>query len=103
MARDLLVVALGVDFAHACSARQSANAIAAQNAGDASVGDLDVVVAREIPDDPDRPEMVFAAQIQNFLHDFGRCLVGRILRDGLCIDQPSFAALVVGSPPTVEA
>ena len=37
MARDLLVVSLGVDFAHTRSARQSANAVAAQNAGDAGV------------------------------------------------------------------
>lgn len=46
MAWDLLVVALGVDLAHARSTRQPANAVTAQNAGDASVRDCDAVVAR---------------------------------------------------------
>jgi hypothetical protein len=46
MAWNLLVVALGVDFAHTRSARQSANAIAAQNAGYASVGDFNAVITR---------------------------------------------------------
>jgi hypothetical protein len=37
MARNLLVVTLGVNFAHAGSARQPTNAIAAQNARQAGI------------------------------------------------------------------
>lgn len=53
MTRHLLVVTLGVDFAHARTARQSTNAIAAQDARDPGVGDCDAVIARQIPDDSD--------------------------------------------------
>ena len=61
MARHLLVVALGVDFAQARSAWAPANAIAAQNACYVSVRDFDVVIARQVPDDPDRSEVIFAS------------------------------------------
>ena len=61
MARQLLVVALGVDFAQARSAWAPANAIAAQNACYVSVRDFDVVIARQVPDDPDRSEVIFAS------------------------------------------
>jgi hypothetical protein len=71
MARNLLVVTLGVDFTHAGSARQSADTVAAQNARNASVGDFDVVIAREIPDDPDGPEVIFATQVEDLLNDLG--------------------------------
>lgn len=102
MARHLLVVALGVDFAHAGSARQAANAITAQNARNASVGDFYAVIAREIPDDPDRSEMIFAAQVEDFVNDLRRRLVGRVIRNGFFINQPGFAALLVGSFPAIE-
>jgi hypothetical protein len=71
MARNLLVVTLGVDFTHAGSARQSADTVAAQNAHNASVGDFDVVIAREIPDDPDGSEVIFATQVEDLLNDLG--------------------------------
>ena len=61
MARQLLVVALGVDFAQARAAWAPANAIAAQNACYVSVRDFDVVIARQVPDDPDRSEVIFAS------------------------------------------
>ena len=53
MTWDLLIVAFGVDFAHAGSARQVANTVAAQNARYTCVGDLDAVITRQISDDPD--------------------------------------------------
>lgn len=46
MAWHLLVITLGVNFAHAGSARQSANTVTAQNARYTSVGDFDVVISR---------------------------------------------------------
>ena len=103
MAGNLLVVTLGVNFAHAGSARQSANTVTTQNARHASVRDCDAVISRQIPDDPDRSEMIFAAQVKDLLHDLGCRLVSRVLWNGLCIDQPGFAALLVGSSPAVEA
>lgn len=103
MPGNLLVVALGVDFAHARSARQPANAIAAQNARYASVGYCDAVITRQVPDGPDRPDVIFATQVKDFVDDLGQRLVGRVLRNGLGVDQPGFAALVVSGLPAVEA
>ena len=103
MAWHLLVITLGVNFAHPRAARQPANAVTTQNARHACVGDFDAVISRQIPDDPDRSEMISAAQVKDLLHDLGWRLVSRVLWNGLCIDQPGFAALLVGSSPAVEA
>lgn len=46
MAWDLLVVTLGANFAHAGSAWQPANAVAAQDARASCVRDFDFVIAR---------------------------------------------------------
>ena len=61
MAGDLLAVALGMDFSHARSARQPTDAVAPEDVGHASIGELDTVIARQVPDDPDGPEVIFAA------------------------------------------
>lgn len=47
VSRQLHAIALGVDFAHARSTRQATNAIAAQNACYACVGDCDAVITRQ--------------------------------------------------------
>jgi hypothetical protein len=94
MAWHLFVVTLGVEFAHARSARQAANTIAAQNACNACVGDSDVVITRQVPNDPDRAEVVFASQVKDLVDDLWRRLVSRIFRNRLFVDQPGFAALV---------
>lgn len=53
MTGNLLVISLGVDFAHAGSVRQSADAVAPEDACHPCVRDLDAVIARQVPDDPD--------------------------------------------------
>jgi hypothetical protein len=68
----LFVVTLGVDFAHADSARQSANAISTQNVSDASVRDCDALVSLQVPDDSIRPEVIFASQVKEFVGDLKR-------------------------------
>ena len=60
------------------------------------------MVARQVPDDPDRPEVIFAAQVKDLVDDLEWRLVGRVFRDGLGVDQPGFAALVVSGFPAVE-
>jgi len=39
------------------------------------------MITRQIPDDPDWPEVILATQIQNLLDDLSWCLIGRILGD----------------------
>jgi hypothetical protein len=47
--------------------------------------------------------VIFASQVENLVYDLERRLVGRVLRDGLGVDQPGFAVLVVSGFPAVEA
>ena len=55
MSWNLLLITLGVKFPHARASGQSIEAIAPENAVHPSIRDLDVVITRQVPDDPDRP------------------------------------------------
>lgn len=94
MAGHLLVVTLGADFTHPRAARQSTNAVTTQNVRYTSVGEFDAVMSRYVPNDPDRPEVAFAAQVVDLVDDLGWRLVGRVLWNGLLVDQPGFAVLL---------
>src|SRR5271169_2263018 len=69
VARNLLFVAFGVDFSDAGSTRKFAQSMPPENPIDPCIRDFDVVVAGEIPDDPDRTEMIGLPQMQNLLDD----------------------------------
>ena len=56
---NLLLISFGVKLSHACASGQSLEAIAPENAVNPGIRDLDVVIARQVPDDPDRPEVIF--------------------------------------------
>jgi hypothetical protein len=58
VARNLLFVAFGVDFADTGSSRKLAEAVPPENPIDARIRDFDVVIASEIPNDPDRSQMI---------------------------------------------
>lgn len=60
------------------------------------------MIARQVPDDADRPEVILAPQVQHLFDDFGRCLVRMRSGDRLPGDEPGFAMLKVGLPPEVE-
>ncbi|GEM_PF-5444838 len=80
MARYALLVALSMDFSNACTAWKPTEAIASKNAVDASIGDGDAVISAHVPGNSHWSEMVFRAQMQNFLDDFCRLLIGWIFR-----------------------
>ena len=61
------------------------------------------MIARQIPDDPDGPEVILAAQIQKLLHDLWRRLIGRVLWNRFGILQTRFAMLLIRIPPSIEA
>ena len=60
---DLLLIALGMDLTNPRAARKPVQAIAPENAIDAGIRDLDVVIARQIPDDPDGSQVVSPPQM----------------------------------------
>lgn len=75
MARNLLLVAGGVDLAKPRSTRQPAQAIALEDTGYAGSGDLDGMVGGQIPDDAHRPQTVGLPQVKYLLDDLWRCAV----------------------------
>ena len=58
---NLLLIALGVQFPHARASGQSIEAVASENAIYASIGNFDPMIARQIPNDPDGPQVILAA------------------------------------------
>jgi hypothetical protein len=102
VARNLLIAAFRVHFAHPGTSGEPVETIAPENAVNPGIRDFDVVVARQIPNDPDWPQMILAAQIKNLFHDLGRRLVRRVLRDRLGIDQTSVALLTISFAPSIE-
>ena len=72
----LLLIALGVQLAHSCASGQTVKAVTLKDTVDAGVGDFDAVVARQIPDDPYWPEVIFAPQIKHFVNDLSGRLIG---------------------------
>ena len=63
MAGNLFAIPLGVDLAHAGAARQAVQAIAPEDSVDTGIRHLDAMIPLQVPDDADRPEMVFAPQM----------------------------------------
>ena len=62
MARDLVLIPLGVDLADARPARKPVQAMPPENAIDPGIRDFDAVIAGEVPDDPDGPQMISLPQ-----------------------------------------
>lgn len=77
--------------------------MALENVVDASIGELDGVAARQIPDDAHRAEMIGPPQMQDFLDNLRGCAIGRVLQHGLAVLKTSNAMLPAGSSPTIEA
>ena len=102
MARNLLLISLGVNFAHAGAARKPVHPMALQDARDRRVRHLDIVIALQVPNDPHWAEMVFATKIQHLFLALGRCPIGMPFGNRRRIDQASFASLGIGIAPTVK-
>src|SRR5260221_10105160 len=77
--------------------------MAPEDAVNTGVRNLDAVVAGEIPNDADRPEVVGLPQMENLLGNFRRRLVGGFLRNWLGIDEGRLTAGSIGRLPAVEA
>ena len=69
MTRHLLIVALGVHLSQSGPPRQAAQSMALEGAIDSCVGDFDGVIALQVPDDPDRSEMIRSSKMKDLLFD----------------------------------
>jgi hypothetical protein len=97
-----LLVPLPGDRALARVVGQAVEAVALEDLVDAPGGDLDAVVALQVPGDADVPEVVGLAQVEDILLDVGRRAQLRVLGAGLAVDQSPLAVLLVGAPPLVK-
>jgi len=98
----LLLIAFGVQFAHSCASGQPIKTIAFEDAADPSNRNFDAMVGCQRPNDPDRSQVIFAAQMQNFRDDLSWRLICGIFRSRFGILQPSFAMFLLCFAPSVE-
>ena len=103
MAGNLFLIPDGVNFAQPRAAWQLAYPITREDTINTCARDLDVMVAGQIPNDANRPEMVSLAQMQNLLDNFWWCSVDWVLGNWLLVDQSSFTGVFIQSFPTVKA
>ena len=99
---NLLLVAGGVGLTEPCYPREPVLAIALEDTGYAGSGDLDVAVARQVPNDTHGSQMVGLAQAKNLLKDLRWCSVLWVLWDRILADQGSLTMLLERRLPAVE-
>jgi len=79
MTRDLLLVAVRVNSTSSDPVRESAHAVSPADPVDRRIRGLDVVVALEVPHDPNRPHVIGPPQVKNLLHYIIGGLVGVVV------------------------
>jgi hypothetical protein len=98
----LFDVSLGMHFPLS-TARQPVEAIALEDTGDRCAGDFDPSVSRQIPDDPDRAEVVLAAKMKDLLLNLDRYSIGMPLWNFWPVHESGITVLPMGLTSTVEA
>ena len=61
MSWHLLLIMFGVQLTHPRASGQPVETIALEDMENPCIQDFDAVIARQIPDDPDGPEVILAA------------------------------------------
>jgi hypothetical protein len=102
MTGHLLGVAMGMHRTSPHSARKPVHPMPAQDAVHAGIGDLHPVVALEIPDDANGPQVVGAAQMEDLLDNLGRRTQLEVDRTRLLVHQTLIPVGLVGLLPEVE-
>ena len=95
VARNLFLVSDSVDFAQPDAPWQRAYPITFADSINTCARDLDVMIAGEIPDHANRPEMASLAQIQNVLDNSRQCSIDWVLGNRLLVDQACLAFVFV--------
>ena len=78
---DLNLAARSMDFAEPCSPPHAVQSIALEDTGYTGSRDLDVVIARQVPNDVDGSQVLDLAQVKNLLDDLRQCSVVGFIRD----------------------
>ena len=79
--RDLLVIPFGMNLTDTSTAREPVEVIAFEYSLNTCIRNLDAVIALQIPHDPDRTQVVFAAKMNDLLYNFWRGLPGVTMGD----------------------
>src|SRR6516162_5570417 len=91
MAGDLFLVPMRVHGAPPDAIREPVHPMALQGAVYRGVPDPDVVVALQVPDNPDRPEVIGPPQVEDLVDDRGGRGLWLGTSAGLLVDQPGLA------------
>ena len=102
MPRHALLVSLGMDFPNTRTAGKPTKPVPLQNSIDAGVRDGDGMVPAHIPGNAHRAEMISGAQMQDFLDDFCRLLVGGIFWCAGSVLKPGLAIALESRFPSIE-
>ena len=103
MARNLLLVTGGVAPCEALFLAAAGSGHCALGYEKLRLGGLDVMVARQVPDDAHGALVVGLPKVKHLLDDLGRCSAPGILRDRLLPNEPRLAILLKRRLPAVEA
>jgi len=96
-----MLLAFGVKFTNAPSAHSRLTPLRRRMRMAQPSEMLIPYIAPELPDNPERPQMVLAAQIEGFFDNLGRYLIGRVLWNVFSVDQLGFALLFKVLPSLV--
>jgi len=99
---DLLLIAKGVHRPPADPVREPVHPVALERPVHRGIADPDAVVALQVPDDADGPQVVGPPQVEDLLHDRGGRGLGVGVGAGWLVDQPRLALPLIGRPPHVE-
>lgn len=103
VSRSLFFVSQRRDSSNGSVPRQAIHSVPPEDIINATRGDLDVMVALQVPDDPLRTEMVLSPQVQDlFLNGMGYSAGQVIPGSSLTADQPQLTGDLVGPFPLVK-
>ena len=102
MARNLFLVAVRVHSTSPDSVRKPGHAMPLADPIDRCIRSLDVVIALQIPNDPNRVHVIGPPQVQDLLNNLVGSLVRMVVGVALATREPGFAELAIPVSPEVE-
>jgi hypothetical protein len=103
MARHLLAVSLRVHLSQSRPARQAVQSMALEGAIGTCIGDFDGRIALQLPDNPDRSEMILAPEVKDLLFDFSGHFIWMIMWHKTGDEQASLTLVCLGLAPSIKA
>ena len=98
----LFLISLGMDFTSAHIARKAVKAKPTQGAVDGGVTHSNIVITLQVPDDANRPEVIFTSQMNNFCNNFCWHFTGMVLGCRRLLSKSRLTLFIVPVFPPIE-